>query len=406
MTRSLFDAQSVKASSVLLVTRTSSWHKAEITMTQLALAFLRLGLTTFGGPAAHIAMMEQEFVRRRQWLTKALFLDLLGAASLIPGPSSSELAIYIGQRRAGWRGLVLGGFCFILPAALIVTAVARGYVRYHSLPAVSGILLGIKPVIVAVIFQAVSSLLPTALKSKPLCLIGIAAVIAASLGVSFPVLLLVCGLLSATVSGFFSRFGLAGVGGLATAFEYYKRMPSHQIESAVVPVTLSRLFLFFLKVGSIQYGSGYVLLAYLRDDLVRHWHWLTEAQLIDATAVGQFTPGPVFTTATFIGYVLQGPWGAFVATLGIFLPAFILVGLSGSLIPRIRESRFAGTFLDGVNVASLALMVLVSLQLAVNSVTGYLTAVICAISLTALLKFRVNSVWLILAGGAIGYFSF
>ena len=373
-------------------------------MTQLALVFLRLGFTTFGGPAAHIAMMEQEFVRRRQWLTKALFLDLLGAASLIPGPSSSELAIYIGQRREGWRGLVLGGVCFILPAALIVTAVAWGYVRYHSLPVVSGVLLGIKPVIVAVIFQAVSSLLRTAVKNKTLGAVGIAAAVAASCGVSFPVLLLVCGVASATASGFFSIFGLAGLGILATVFEYYKRLPAHHLQTAVVPVSLSRLFLFFLKVGSIQYGSGYVLLAYLRDDLVRHWHWLTEAQLIDATAVGQFTPGPVFTTATFIGYVLRGPWGAVVSTVGIFLPAFILVGMSGALIPRIRESKFAGAFLDGVNVASLGLMSLVSLQLALSSVTGYLTAVICGVSLFALLKFRVNSVWLIITGGAIGFF--
>jgi chromate transporter len=278
---------------------------------ELALVFLRLGTTAFGGPAAHIAMMEDEFVRRRAWLTGEQFLDLVGAAGLIPGPSSTEVAIYVGYRRAGWRGLLVAGLCFILPAALMVTAIAWAYVRFGRLPAVGGALYGIKPVIIAIIGQALVAFGRTALKSTCLVALGIAAAIANTLGASPLVVLLVAGIVCAAVR----------VGGPPNAGTPSLVWPGALGASAVSATTpaLAKLFLVFLKVGAIVFGSGYVLLAFLRSDLVERTHWLTETQLIDAVAVGQFTPGPVFTTATFIGYVVAGFPGAEVATIGIFL---------------------------------------------------------------------------------------
>ena len=374
-------------------------------MKELAFIFLKLGFTAFGGPAAHIAMMEQEFVRRRQWLSQQEFLDLLGASSLIPGPSSSELAIFIGQKRAGWRGLLLAGLCFILPAALIVGAIAWAYVKYNSLPVVSSILYGIKPVIVAVIIQAIWTLRKTAVKTKPLFVIGCCVILGSLLGVNIPLLLLGAGIVSVFTQVDRIKKGV-GIG--SAAFLSWILFSSKQVIAATLtavqaPITLTRIFLFFLKVGAIQFGSGYVLLAFLRDDLVKHWHWLTEPQLLDAIAVGQFTPGPVFTTATFIGYLLHGKQGAIVATIGIFLPAFLLVAASGSFIPRLRKSQVAGAFLDGVNVASLALMATVTLQLGHASLIDLTTILIAAASAFALIRYKTSSVWLILLGGLGGF---
>ncbi len=375
-------------------------------MKELILVFLRLGITAFGGPAAHIAMMEAEFVRRLKWLTQSQFLDLLGAASLIPGPSSSEMAIYIGQRHAGWRGLILGGVCFISPAALIVGTIAWFYVKFSSLPALTGILYGIKPVIITIILQAVIGLLKTAVRTKFLAILGIIALVVAANRVSIPLLLLGAGFLS-VLRLLLSRKGWSSISTVFISLSYVL-LSSKQVlavPSVVekVPITLSRIGLFFLKIGALQFGSGYVLLAFLRADLVEHWHWLTEAQLLDAIAVGQFTPGPVFTTATFIGFLLKGVPGAIVATVAIFLPAFILVAISGSLIPRLRKSIVAGAFLDGVIVTSLALMVLVTWQLGRSSLVDFTTIAIAGVSLFGLLRFQSNSAWLILMGGAMGY---
>ena len=369
-------------------------------LSSLALLFLRLGTTAFGGPAAHIAMMEDEVVRRRKWMTRDEFLDLLGAANLIPGPNSTELAIHIGHRQAGWPGLLVAGSSFILPAMLIVMSFAWAYVRYGSLPQVAGILYGVKPVIIAIVLQALWSLARTAIKSKTLAVVGIVAVILTVLRIHELLVLFGAGLTAVLVRTMvrrrkdlkslvsapaFAMFFQAGGAG-ATAFGLWP------------------LFLFFLKVGAILYGSGYVLLAFIRADLVERWHWLTEAQLLDAIAVGQVTPGPVFTTATFIGYVLGGTRGAIVGTLGIFLPAFFFVAVSGPLVPRIRRSAMAGAFLDGVNVAALALMLVVTYQLGRAAVVDLVTLALALISAFLLFRWRINSAWLILAGAIVGLF--
>lgn len=342
---------------------------------ELARLFLRLGTTAFGGPAAHVALMEDEVVRRRRWLTREELLDLIAAANLIPGPNSTELAIHIGHRKAGWKGLIVAGACFILPAALMVTAIAWAYVRWGALPEVGAVLYGVKPVIIAVIAQALWGLGRAAIKSWLLGLIAITAVAATLAGVDEIVVLL-------------------GAGALAAAREAGAR--------AAVVVPLGKLFAVFAKIGAVLFGSGYVLLAFLRADLVEHLHWLTESQLLDAVAVGQITPGPVFTTATFVGYVLGGGAGAVVATLGIFLPAFVFVAISGPLVPRVRRSRFAGAFLDGVVVASLALMAIVAVQLGHAALVDPWTVGLAVASAVALITFRVSSVWLVLAGAVAG----
>ena len=395
-------------------------------LAELAKLFLRLGFTAFGGPAAHIAMMKDEVVARRKWLTEAEFLDLLGATNLIPGPNSTEMAIHIGLLRGGWRGLVLAGVCFILPAALIVSAFAWGYARYGALPQAEGLLYGVKPVIIAVILQAVWGLLKPALKSRLLIGLALAALALALLTSVYEVALLFG---AGAVAGATRWWALrreppdatpkgegAGIGGgrsltalLAVAAALVvvpvllTRFAAERTPDGAAAFGLTPLFVFFLKVGSVLYGSGYVLLAFLRDGLVTDWRWLSEAQLLDATAVGQFTPGPVFTTATFIGYVLGGPWGALVATLGIFLPSFVFVALSGRLIPRIRRSPLAGAFLDGVNAAALALMAAVTWQLGRAAIVDGVTIALALASAVLLVRFKINSVWLILGGLLVGW---
>jgi len=366
---------------------------------EVALFFLRLGLTAFGGPAAHIAMMEHEVVRRRAWLSREEFLDLLGAANLIPGPSSTELAIFIGYRRAGWVGLLLGGACFILPAALIVGGCAWAYVRFGALPQVASLLYGVKPVVIAIVLQALLGLGRSAVKSWALGAIAFGAVVASFAGVDALVVLAAGGTLAMIAKVVPERGKLRGVAVPALSTLGKAATPA---AAAVASASLLGLFMVFLKVGAVLFGSGYVLLAFLRADLVDHRHWLTESQLLDAVAVGQVTPGPVFTTATFIGYVLHGTTGALVATLGIFLPSFILVAVSGPLVRRLRSSRTAGAFLDGVNVASLALMATVTWHLGRSALTDLLTVAIAGSSALLLLKFRFNSAWLVLAGALAG----
>ena len=377
-------------------------------LVELAVFFLRLGATAFGGPAAHIAIMEDELVRRRGWLSREKFLDLLGASNLIPGPSSSELAIHIGYQRAGFAGLLVAGACFILPAFAIVSAFAWAYVRFGHLPAISALLYGVKPVVIAVILQALWGLGRTAVKTKLLGIIALASAVLADFGLHPLLLLLIAGAAMALTKIDFHRAGItsfAPSAALARFIQAPRALLAAAAASVATPVTLSSLFFVFLKIGAVVFGSGYVLLAFLRADLVTHRGWLTDAQLIDAVAVGQVTPGPVFTTATFIGYILAGMKGATIATAGIFLPAFVLVAISGPIVFGIRRSKIAGAFLDGVNVASLALMAVVSWQLARASIIDAETAVLAAISLIALLRFRVNSAWLVLGGAAIGILS-
>jgi len=380
---------------------------------ELAAFFLRLGLTAFGGPAAHIAIMEDELVRRRRWLTREKFLDLLGASNLIPGPSSSELAIHIGYQRAGFAGLLAAGACFIFPAFVMVSAFAWAYVRFGQLPAISALLYGVKPVVIAVILQALWGLSRTAVKSKLLAALGVAAAALAFYGLHPLLLLLLAGLAMALTKIDFHRAGITIFSPPAASLHRLLQTPrflaalaaASPIAAVTTSVALGSLFLVFLKIGSVVFGSGYVLLAFLRTDLVLHRHWLTDSQLLDAVAVGQVTPGPVFTTATFIGYLLARMPGAAVATVGIFLPAFILVAISGPVVFQIRRSKAAGAFLDGVNVASLALMLAVSWQLARASIVDIKTAALALVSLVLLLRFRVNSAWLVLAGAVLGILS-
>ena len=367
---------------------------------ELALVFLKLGTIAFGGPAAHIAMMEDEVVRRRRWMTRDEFLDLLGASNLIPGPNSTELAIHVGHRQGGWAGLVIAGVSFIIPAVLIVMVFAWAYVRYGSLPPVAGILYGVKPVIIVIVLQALWSLGKTAIKTKFLAVVGLAGIALTWLGVHELLILAGAGLVVMLVRAFPQRTERRFLSvGAITQFALLLQSTA----TATSTFALLPLFLFFLKVGAVLYGSGYVLLAFIRADLVERWQWLTESQLLDAIAVGQVTPGPVFTTATFIGYVLGGYQGAIVATVGIFLPAFCFVALSGPLVPRLRRSPAAAAFLDGVNVAALSLMVVVTYQLGRASVVDLTTLLIGLISGFILFRFRPNSAWLVLAGAIIGW---
>ena len=384
----------------------------QTSLRELAAFFIRLGTTAFGGPAAHTAIMEDELVRRRGWLSREKFLDLLGASNLIPGPSSSELAIHIGYLRAGWAGLLVAGSCFILPAAVMVAVLAWAYVRFGRLPATSALLYGVKPVVIAVILQALWGLGRTAVKTKLLAAVGLVSVALSIYGLHPLLLLLVAGAAVALSNGVIRALEqggaplvISGAGSRQFSRAYATLAKTTAGAAVTAPFGLWPLFLVFLKVGAVVFGSGYVLLAFLRADLVVHRGWLTDGQLVDAIAVGQVTPGPVFTTATFIGYVLGGLKGALVATVGIFLPAFLLVAASGPLVPRIRKSRMAGAFLDGVNVGSLALMAVVTWQLGRASLVDIETILLAAASLVLLLRFRVNSAWLVLIGALVGLLS-
>lgn len=361
--------------------------------------FLRLGTTAFGGPAAHIALMEDEVVRRRSWLTREQFLDYVGATNLIPGPNSTELAIHIGHLRAGWPGLIVAGVCFIVPASIIVWALAWAYVAYGALPQVAGVLYGVKPVVLAVVGQALWGLGRTAIRTSGLAIVAAVAVAASAFGVHELAILLLAGL-TAGAGAAMARGGVAAA--WTAAVTSATGSAAGAATAAVVPVSLNAVFWVFAKAGAVLYGSGYVLLAFLRADLVQRLGWLTEAQLIDAIAIGQVTPGPVFTTATFIGYVVAGTPGAIVATVGIFLPAFVFVAVSGPLVPRLRRSAFAGRVLDGVNVASLALMAVVSWHLGRTALVDPVSIGLCVGSLVALVRYRVNSTWLIVVGALAG----
>jgi chromate transporter len=352
-------------------------------------------------------MMEDEVVRRRGWVLREKFLDLLGAANLIPGPSSTEMAIFIGYQSAGWLGLLLGGLCFIVPAMLMVMALAWAYVQYGNLPQITWLLYGIKPVVIAIVFQALLSLGRTAVKDRFLGALAIVAVVLNFLGVNALVLLFGIGL----IAGLRRGFGADRAGNrrpmlimvlCAGCFLAAAYLASGLHSTGNVDFGLLPLFLFFLKIGSIVFGSGYVLLAFLHADLVDHWHWLTTTQLLDAIAIGQVTPGPVFTTATFIGYLLAGAPGALIATAGIFLPSFVFVAIGSSIIPHLRKSPIAGAFLDGVIVASLAVMAVVTRSLALSAVVDLPTALLAVGGAIALIRFHLNSLWLVVGGAIIG----
>ncbi len=363
-------------------------------LTELAEVFLKLGTIGFGGPAAHIAMMREEVVRRRRWVTDQTFLDLLGATNLIPGPNSTEMAIHIGYARAGWGGLLVAGACFIIPAMAIVTTLAWGYVRYGSIPAAASVLYGIKPVIIAVVAQALWGLGRTAVRGWLTAAVGAAALTMLFLGVNELALLAAGGLAVMLIANRHRVRWTAAAALPAVAWA--------QAAAAPASFSTSTMALVFLKIGSVLYGSGYVLLAFLRADLVVRLGWLTDRQLLDAVAVGQFTPGPVFTTATFIGYLLGGIPAALIATAAIFLPAFVFVAASHPFIPRLRGSPWAGALLDGVNVTSLALMAGVTWQLGRVAISDTTTAALAITSAVLLIRYHVNSAWLVAGGAALG----
>ncbi|WP_328816428.1 chromate efflux transporter [Nonomuraea cypriaca] len=370
-------------------------------MREVTLLFLKLGTIAFGGPAAHTAMMRDELVRRRGWVDDQRFVDLMGATNLIPGPNSTELAIHLGYDRARRRGLIAAGVCFILPAALIVTALAWAYVTYGNTPAVEGILYGIVPAVIAIIAHALFGLLRTVIKNLWLAALTVAALTAYLLGVN-ELLVLAAGAL------------------LAAAARALRRPPTQRgrphgmlaaplLTAGGLPVfpdptggQLAQLFATMLKIGAVLYGSGYVLLAFLRGDFVDRLGWITNQQVIDAVSIGQVTPGPVFTTATFLGYLVAGPVGAFLATVAIFLPSFVFVGLLTKLTDKLRSSAWTSALLDGLNAAALALMAGVSFHLGQTAIIDWLTAAIAALTLMLLWKTRLNNAWFIAAGAAIG----
>jgi len=371
---------------------------------ELAFVFLRLGTTAFGGPAAHIAMMEEEVVRRRGWVSREEFLDLVGVTNLIPGPNSTEMAIHIGHRRGGWPGLLIAGMCFIVPAMLMVWGLAWMYVRYGSLPRFAGVFQMVKPVVLAVIVQALWSLGRSAARTDLLRGVGLVALTASLMGVHELIVLLAAGVFMLVLHSLRRPGGATArclnpmvFAGTASSVAALPAL------AAVAPVSKAwPLFLFFAKVGSVLYGSGYVLLAFLQAELVDRRGWLTQTQLLDAVAVGQFTPGPVFTTATFVGYLVAGSNGAVLATLGIFLPAFVFVAMSGPLVPRLRRSAAVAAVLDGVNVASLALMAAVAIVLGRAALSSGVGLALFAIASLLLIRFRMNSAWLILGAAAVG----
>lgn len=381
---------------------------------EIALAFLRLGFVAFGGAAAHIGLFEEEFVRRRKWLSREEFLDRLGAVNLLPGPTSTEMAIYLGELRGGFAGLLVSGACFILPAAFMTVGMAWAYVKYGALPELAGVLWGVKPVVVVLLVQAVWSLAKAALKSREL--IFLALVVLGLAAVKVPTLALLIGTGVAWVAA--TRFGRkpdAAVSAASLAIAGTSLPNDARGENAAqgavaaiggagsfLTVTAAGVFLYFLKIGALLFGSGYVLLAVLREDLVQRLHWLNETQLLDAIAVSQATPGPFFTVATFVGYVLAGWRGAGVATLGMFVPAFTYVALTANVLPKMRKSPNAGAFLDGVNAAAVALMAFVGFQFAREVVTTPLALVIGVVAAVLVFRFRVNSAWVVLGGAVAG----
>ncbi len=379
-------------------------------LTELAKLFLKLGIIGFGGPVAHIAMIEDEVVKRRQWLTQEHFLDLLGATNLIPGPNSTEMAIHIGYIYAGWLGLIVAGVCFIFPAVLVTSLFAWVYVNYGNLPQVAPLLYGIKPVVLAIIINAIWGLGKKAVKTQKLLIIAVAVgLITEFAKVNEVVALLLGGILGMIWLRSSNQTNLMIIG-LTTNTLFQTTTTVNIAINNHVFVPLWQLGLFFLKVGSVLFGGGYLLIAFLQGGLVEEYGWLTQQQLLDAIAIGQFTPGPVLSTATFIGYVIAGFPGAIVATLGIFLPSFLFVAALNPFMNRIRNSSWTRPFLDAVNVSAVALMVLTTFQLGIATLTlpkthyvDFLGLGIALISAILVIRYRINAAYLILGGGIIGW---
>ena len=378
------------------------------TLGELVRLFLKLGVIGFGGPAAVIAMMDDEVVSRRGWLSREHFLDLVGATNLIPGPNSTEMTMHIGYERRGWAGLITAGSCFILPAALMTGTLGWLYVQYGTLPEVEPFLLGIKPAVIAVILGALWRLGKAALKSWTLVPVGLAVATALVLGVNEVIALLGGGLFgmlwlrgyAALQSGQGTQAGLLLPLLAAPGAE---RLLVWIPQAASQEIPLWKLGLFFLKVGAVLYGSGYVLIAFLEGDLVQGYGWLTEQQLLDAIAIGQFTPGPVLTTATFIGVMLAGWPGGVVATAAIFLPSFIFVAILNPIIPRLRRSPWTADFLDAVNVSAVALMLVVTVKLGVAVLNAWVPWVIFALATVAAFRFKLNAAYLVIGGAVLGW---
>jgi chromate transporter len=366
---------------------------------ELAIAFLKLGAIAFGGPAAHVAMMDDEIVKRRQWLSREKLLDLLGITNLIPGPNSTELAIHIGYERAGWRGLIVAGTCFILPAMSIVWVLAAVYTKYQKLPQLEWLLYGIKPVIIAIVIQALWKLGKKAAKDIPTIVTGIAVIVGYFFGIN-EILLLLAGLGVMLLKNLWQKRNSITGAFLLPVTGIFAQLGNSPNPTA--SLNWFNVFLFFLKIGSVLYGSGYVLLAFLQRDLVERNQWLTSQQLLDAIAIGQFTPGPVFTTATFIGYLLAGNAGAVAATIGIFLPAFVLVALINPWVSKLRQSTWVSGALDGINAASLGLMGAVTYTLGRSALVDLVTVILAVVSAIAIFRFNINSAWLVITGGVVG----
>jgi len=370
---------------------------------EIAQVFFKLGVIGFGGPAAHIAMMEEEVVTRREWITRSRFLDLIGATNLIPGPNSTEMAIHLGYIYGGVFGLILAGVCFLIPAVFITGIFAWIYVSFGDLPQISPLFYGIKPAVLAVILGALWKLGNKAIKSYQLLLIGFGVAVLLFFGINEVIALL--------IGGFVGMLLLRKVLPKETAEGLIATLSFGTILKAVAATTaktippLWKLGLFFLKVGSILFGSGYVLIAFIEGELVNQNGWLTQQQLLDAIAIGQFTPGPVLSTSTFIGYVIAGVPGAIVATLGIFFPSFIFVLILNPLIPKLRSSKWTSAFLDAVNVSAVGLMAVVTLQIAYSlflQPLDYIAILIFIMGAIALFRFQLNPLWLVLGGAILG----
>jgi chromate transporter len=370
---------------------------------ELAIVFAKLGAIAFGGPAAHIAQIESEVVQRRGWLSREKLLDLLSISNLIPGPNSTELVIHVGLEQAGWQGAIVAGASFIIPAMLLVWGLAIAYVQYQTIPAVGWLLYGVKPVIIAIIAQALWKLGRAALKNMPTWSAGLLVLALYFLKINEIALMLGAGIIVSLVNNLLSSKNPKALSIFLFPFSFFP-FPLIAATTATYPKTWTAVFLSFLKIGSVLYGGGYVLLAFVQQEFVDRTHWLTSQQLLDAVAIGQFTPGPLFTTATFIGYLVAGNVGAIAGTIGIFLPAFILVPLINPFVAKLRKSPWTAGFLDGVNAASIGLMAAVAWELGQSTLIDIWTIIIEIASLVVLLKFpKVNSAWLVIAGSAIGW---
>ena len=371
---------------------------------EVALLFLRLGTISFGGPAAHIAMMEDEVVKRRKWITHEYFLDLLGATNIIPGPNSTEMGIHIGYVRAGWKGLVIAGICFILPAVTISIVFAHLYVLYGSFPQINGFIWGIRSAVIAVILAAIIRLGKPQVKNRFILVVSAVVCILSLLKMDAIALLLGAGVLG-ILWGNRKRLKEHPLPILLTMAlpAVFASVSSKTPELAAIPPTISALGLFFLKIGSILYGSGYVLAAFLQGGLVDTRHWLTQTQLLDAIAVGQFTPGPVLSTATFIGYLILGFPGAVVSTVGIFLPSFIYVLAISPFVPKLRKSATTAGFLDGVNAASLGLMLAVCVILGIATLVNPGSWSIFIVAAVVIVVWNFHAAWIVVGAAILGW---